>query len=492
MTFVKTHRWAIAAGVAIALFLGIAVSESWGRSWNGWWREYSDSEIEIPFDEAELFFELNDTDGDLGIHSSIDGEAWTELEIEAPNGRELLEIELQSRLKRQGLTQIEFESAEPTFDELDPETFFHRFPPGEYEIEGETHEGDELESVAILTHLLPAPPANVHVQGQASAEDCDAEELPVVDGEEPVVISWDAVTHSHPELGETNEPIEVVQYQVVVEREEPTELVFSVELPPSITEIEIPASFIALSDEFKFEILVREASGNQTAVESCFEVESDSEFEPCFPTTEDLELCDPEEATFTLDSTNPYYPLVVGSVVVLEGEEDGDVIRVERRTLPESMVVDGVTTHILEHTEFINGEIHEIARNYYVEASDGTVCYFGEDVEFYEDGELVSTGGTWRAGVNGAKPGIIMPADPAVGQAYFQEDDPENARDMARVTMTGTTMTVGEFTFDNVVQIMDANPIDDEDPCEDEEKLYAPGIGEIKDVDLELVEFDIP
>jgi len=75
-----------------------------------------------------------------------------------------------------------------------------------------------------------------------------------------------------PEIGKTGEEIEVVKYQVVVEREEPILLVFSVDLPPGVTEVEIPSGFIALGDEFKFEILVREASGNQTAVESCFEV----------------------------------------------------------------------------------------------------------------------------------------------------------------------------------------------------------------------------
>ncbi len=67
--------------------------------------------------------------------------------------------------------------------------------------------------------------------------------------------------------------IEIVGYQVVVEREEPSLLVLSVDLPPEVTELQVPAEFIALGEEFKFEIVVREASGNQTVVESCFEVE---------------------------------------------------------------------------------------------------------------------------------------------------------------------------------------------------------------------------
>jgi hypothetical protein len=248
---------------AAAFILAVAAPELWANDDDG---------EEIPFDEANIFFELNHTDGDLGIHALIDGEAWKRLEIEDPREREMLDIRVTGRLRRQGLTEIFFESAEPSFDELRPRRFFRRFPEGEYEIEGVTLEGDELESTAELTHLLPAPPDNITVGGIPAAEDCDADPLPSVPAGN-VVISWDPVTLSHPELGRTGEPIEVVKYQVVVELEEPTLLIFSVDLPPDVTEVAIPAGFIALGEEFKFEILVREASGNQTAVESCFEVE---------------------------------------------------------------------------------------------------------------------------------------------------------------------------------------------------------------------------
>ena len=250
---------------AAAFILAVAAPELWANDDDG---------EEIPFDEANIFFELNDTDGDLGIHALIDGEAWKELEIEDPRGREMLHIRVKGRLKRQGLTEIFFESAEPTFDELSPEEFFDRFPEGTYEIEGETLEGDELESEVELSHVMPAPPENIKVNRQSAAEDCDAIDLPSVRERRPVIISWDPVTTSHPDIGEPkdSEEIEIVGYQLVVEREEPTLLVFSVDLPPEVTQVEIPAGFIALGDEFKFEILVREDSGNQTAVESCFEV----------------------------------------------------------------------------------------------------------------------------------------------------------------------------------------------------------------------------
>ena len=239
----------------------------------GWAHDHDDDD-EAPFDEAKIFFELNHTDGDLGIHALIDGEPWKRLKIEDHKEIEILKVQVHGRLKRQGLTELFFESAEPGFDELSPEAFFRRFKEGIYEIEGVTLDGKELESEVELTHLMPAPPANVRVSGMAAAEDCDAEELPTVPASAPVIISWDPVTLSHPDIGRTKEPIEVVQYQLVVEREESSTLVFSVDLPPGDElGIEIPAAFIALGDEFKYEILVREASGNQTAIESCFKVE---------------------------------------------------------------------------------------------------------------------------------------------------------------------------------------------------------------------------
>lgn len=230
-----------------------------------------DDDDEIPFDEAFIFFELNDTDGDLGVHAKIDGDAWKRLKIERDaNDRKLLDIRVKSSLRRQGLTELFFESAEPTFDELPPRVFFRRFPEGEYDVEGVTLDGEELESETLLTHLIPAP-AEPMLNGMPAAPDCDSD-LPVVSGDAPVVITWPAVTQSHPELGRTNEPIEVVNYEVVAEIDE-TPFVVSAILPPETRSFIVPPEIIALSDEIKFGILVREASHNQTGVESCFEVD---------------------------------------------------------------------------------------------------------------------------------------------------------------------------------------------------------------------------
>lgn len=224
---------------------------------------------EVPFDEAAIFFELNNTDGDLGIHSLVDGGPWKRLTIEDHRERRMLGMHLSGRLRRQGLTELFFESAEPTFDELAPEVFFGRFPEGIYEFEGISLDGEELESEVRLTHLLPAPPV-VRVNGQMAAPDCDADDLPLVIGDD-AVLSWEPVTLSHPTLGRRNQPIVVVNYEVVVEIDD-TPYQATAILPPTVTEFEVPDEILEMAEELKFEILVREESDNQTAFESCFEV----------------------------------------------------------------------------------------------------------------------------------------------------------------------------------------------------------------------------
>jgi hypothetical protein len=243
-----------------------------------------DDEEEIPWDVAEVFFELNNTDGDLGIHALIDGEPWKRMQIFDVNERHMLAIAARGRLRRQGVTEIFFESAEPTFDELAPEDFFHRFPEGTYEVEGDTLEGDELESETEITHAMPAPPVPT-VNGIAAAQQCDDEEpgfdAPLINADD-YVIAWDPVTTTHPSLGHPQGApgLVIANYQVVVEAEveidgDEFESIFSVILPPDTTEMTIPAEFMEQAGSFKYEVLAREESWNQTATESCFLTEAE-------------------------------------------------------------------------------------------------------------------------------------------------------------------------------------------------------------------------
>jgi hypothetical protein len=226
----------------------------------------------------------------VGIHALIDGEAWKKLEIEDTRERNMLNIRVQGRLRRQGLTEIFFESAEPTFDELPPKKFFRRFPAGEYEIEGRTLDGEELESEVLLTHVMPAPAGGITLNSvpiDLEDVDCDEEDtvpsvMPNMEG--TVTIGWAPVTMSHPDAdggGAGVQPpvlVTIVNYEVVVEVELEVDgkeftSVYSIVLPPDVTSVTIPAEFIELGDEFKYEILAREISFNQTAVESCFKLE---------------------------------------------------------------------------------------------------------------------------------------------------------------------------------------------------------------------------
>ncbi len=270
-----------------------------------------DDDGEIPFAEAFLFFELNDTDGDLGIHGKIDGDEWKKLEIEDPRGRRMLKVKVQGRLKRQGLTELFFESAEPIFDELDPVDFFKRFPEGIYEIEGKTLDGEERENEVYLSHVIPAAPDGVMVSGtpSASLESCEGEDekalpIPVVANAATtgVTISWAPVTMSHAAkhgkdgLGDDG-VIEVRYYEVVVEIDE-TDFKSTSIVPGNITSWSVPKEFFVLAEaeegedfaQYKYEILVRlnvyddddpilvtidgeddlPLPGNKSAIESCF------------------------------------------------------------------------------------------------------------------------------------------------------------------------------------------------------------------------------
>ena len=262
----------------VALILGAAVPDSWASGW-GW----GDPE---EFEVAELYFELNDTDEDLGIHGKIDGGPWKSIWIKDPSYRSMMKVTARGRLRQQAVTELFFESAEPTFDDLDPADFFDRFPEGYYRIYGWSEENKLLKGKSLIRHVMPAPPGGIEVSGEEinhKEVDCDSENLPEVElGEDDdVIISWDPVEDSHPTIGDEGD-IEAALYQLVVEMEvdgEDFESVFSVDLPPTVTEMTIPRAYIDLGldeegeGEFKFEILVKEEEGgNQTAAESCFAV----------------------------------------------------------------------------------------------------------------------------------------------------------------------------------------------------------------------------
>ncbi|HSD10891.1 MAG TPA: hypothetical protein VLF14_07895 [Candidatus Binatia bacterium] len=197
----------------------------------------------------------------------------------------------------------------------------------------------------------------------------------------------------------------------------------------------------------------------------------------------DIAICAPEAAPFSAEIDNPFFPLPVGTQWVLTGEEDGAAVRLVISSLPDTEVVAGVTTRVVEERESEDGELVEVSRNFFAQSADGTVCYYGEDVDDYEDGEIVGHGGAWRAGVSGALPGILIPANPQVGQTFQQESAPGVAEDHAEQVAAGESVTVGLGTFSDTIRYEESSPLD----RGTSDKVYARGVGLLVDDALERV-----
>ncbi|MEZ5653378.1 MAG: hypothetical protein R3E87_22820 [Burkholderiaceae bacterium] len=191
--------------------------------------------------------------------------------------------------------------------------------------------------------------------------------------------------------------------------------------------------------------------------------------------------CDPNSVNFTPGVENAYMPLPVGRRLRLEGDDDGEAVVLEIDVLDRTKTVAGVHTQVVTETEFHDGEIYERTFNYFATAADGTLCYFGEDVTFYEDGEPVRTTGSWLANGQDNKPGIQMPAAPTLGQSFYQEFAPGVAEDRTSITATGLTQDWSGGRFDDVIELGDYNPLEGQTERDAEAKRYARGIGLVAD-----------
>ena len=184
---------------------------------------------------------------------------------------------------------------------------------------------------------------------------------------------------------------------------------------------------------------------------------------------------------------NPYFIMEPGWQVVLEGEDEDEFIRVEVTVTNETRMVAGVNTRIIEEVEFIDGELYEISRNFFaICAHTNDIYYFGEEVDFYEDGEIIGHEGAWLVGEDGATPGILIPGTVLVGSRYMQEVSPGNAEDRAEIAEV-TDVELDGVVYEDALILLEGSPLSS--PCDVEEKVYAKGIGNIVDEELELVEF---
>ena len=138
----------------------------------------------------------------------------------------------------------------------------------------------------------------------------------------------------------------------------------------------------------------------------------------------------------------------------------------------------GIAATVVRDSVYVEDELVEDTFDWFAQDRDGNVWYLGEDSREIEGGEVVSTEGSWEAGVDGALPGIVMPAEPGVGDAYRQEYDVGEAEDMFEVVAVGGAVEVPVGSFEEVVMTRDWTPLE---PEVIEEKQYAPGVGKLRE-----------
>jgi hypothetical protein len=154
--------------------------------------------------------------------------------------------------------------------------------------------------------------------------------------------------------------------------------------------------------------------------------------------------------------------------------------------LDETKEIGGISTRVVEEREEKNGELYEISRNFFaIDPETGDVFYFGEEVDFYENGEIVGHRGEWLAYEDDNKPGLIMPGSPEIGMKYYQEIAPGVAMDRAEVMSLSETFETPAGKFENSLVTEESSKIE---PAK-ERKTYAPGIGLIQDQSMRLVSF---
>jgi len=184
---------------------------------------------------------------------------------------------------------------------------------------------------------------------------------------------------------------------------------------------------------------------------------------------------DVDPANFVRGVDNPYFPLEPGTTFVYEGTKEGVPTHDEIHVTHETKVILGVSCIVLHHQAFENGTLVEDTFDFHAQDADGNVWYFGEDTrELDPAGNVISTEGSWEAGVNDADAGIIMEAHPRVSDRYYQEFLPGVAEDQARVLSLQESVCVGYGCFDGVLLTRETTRLE---PGAVEQKYYAKGVG---------------
>jgi hypothetical protein len=180
-----------------------------------------------------------------------------------------------------------------------------------------------------------------------------------------------------------------------------------------------------------------------------------------------------DPALFASEITNPYPG---NRWVYRESDGQGPEKRVEVVVLHRTEMILGIEAAVVHDVVTQGGALVEDTYDWYAQDAQGNVWYLGEDTKEYENGKVVSTEGSWKAGVDGAQPGIIMPAEPQPGTAFRQEYYAGEAEDRARILSVRERAEVPFGAFGSVVMTKDTTPLK---PSILEYKFYAKGVGPV-------------
>lgn len=184
---------------------------------------------------------------------------------------------------------------------------------------------------------------------------------------------------------------------------------------------------------------------------------------------------DEDNFSDSLNIDNKYFPLKPGTTLTYEGTSDGERTKDVFVVTDKTKEILGVTTRVIHDTAYVNGKVSEITDDWFAQDDNGNVWYLGE---FTTEVDTGSHEGSWEAGVGGAKPGIIMEAQPKVGDKYYQEFLKGVAEDQATVVKLDESVCVPYGCFDNVLVTKDITTLE---KGVADHKFYAPGVGEIKE-----------
>ena len=183
----------------------------------------------------------------------------------------------------------------------------------------------------------------------------------------------------------------------------------------------------------------------------------------------------PPPSTFSAHVDNAWFPLLPGTRYVYSGVKDGKPARDVMMVTHATKTIDGVPCVTVQDRLYLRGHLEERTTDWYSQDSSGNVWYFGENTaELDTHGHVTSTEGTWAAGVDGAKPGIYMPAHPRVGQAAEQEYYKGHAEDHFKVI--GLFSTVSPAGTKNTLLTQETTPLE---PGTVDHKMYVRGIGTV-------------